>query len=120
MRVSVVDERAHRAADELDRPIRLSPGGRNDPEHVQGVGMVGRLIEDATVKLRGAIDAPGAVMGERRVESVGEASPPGPSVLGQPQAAPASASSRAARWFTAAVCGPILATSDEKVCTRRR
>jgi hypothetical protein len=120
MRVSVVDERAHRAADELDRPICVAPRGRNDPEHMQGVRMVRRPLKDATVKLRGPIDAPSAVMGERLGEIVGEASPPVSNLRGQLSGAPVSASSKAVCWFTAAVCGPLFAASDEKVCTRRR
>jgi hypothetical protein len=42
--------------------------------------VVRRLVENAPVELRGAIDSPGAVMGKRRVEIVGEASPPVPNV----------------------------------------
>ena len=85
MGVRVVGERAHRPADEFDRLLWIAAGSRDDPEHVQGVGVVGRLVKNAPVELRGAAEPSGAVMGERRIEVGGESRPWIPEVRRQPR-----------------------------------
>ena len=116
MRVRVVGEWAHRAADQRDRLVRVAARSGDNPEHVQGVWVVRRLVENAPVELRGAIDPPSPMMGKRRVEVHSEASPLAPNVCGQLSAALASAS----RSFTPEVKGPPSARLDKSVCTRRR
>ncbi len=85
MGVRGVGERTHRPADEFDRLLWIAAGSRDDPEHVQGVGVVGRLVKNAPVELRGATEPSGAVMDERRIEIGGKTRPSTPEVRRQPR-----------------------------------
>jgi hypothetical protein len=78
MRIGIVGENAHRALDQLDGMLRPPAGRRDHAEHVQGVRMVRRFVQDSTVDGSSSVNASRTMMRERRLNLRFE---PGPACL---------------------------------------